>query len=95
LFDFGPAGVARLGGNAGGNKRAAAADESLDAFLGVWKPAGNGQRGGTGQGAGAAAAAGSGGGQSLDEIEQRLLQAAPQDLSDAVKRKKLKKKGGK
>ena len=95
MFDLlcSPAGVARLGGNAGGNKRAAAAEESLDAFLGVWKPAGGGHRGGTSQGAGAAAAAA--GGQSLDEIEQRLLQAAPQDLSDAVKRKKLKKKGRK
>lgn len=81
-------GGARLSGNMGSHKRAAA-DDGLDAFLGL-KPSGGSGGGGGGQrsgGRGAAAA-----GQSLDSIEQMLLQAAPQDLSEAVKHKSKKHK---
>lgn len=80
---FAGAGVARLGGNVGGNKRAA--DNGLDAFLGL-NQGNSSQKGAAGsQGGGAAA-------QSLGEIEQMLFQAAPQDLSEAVKPKKKHKK---
>lgn len=90
VVPFVPAGVARLGGNVGGNKRAA--DGGLDAFLGL-NPGGSGsqqQGGGAAGGQGAAQ-------QSLGDIEQMLLQAAaPQDLSEAVKaKKKHKKRDGK
>jgi hypothetical protein len=75
--------VARLGGNVGSNKRAA--DSGLDAFLGL-------KQGSSTQKAGQGAAAG----QSLGDLEQMLFQAAPQDLSEAVKsKKKHKKKSGK
>jgi hypothetical protein len=58
----------------------------LDAFLGL-KQGSSTQE--AGQGAAAAA-------QSLGDIEQMLFQAAPQDLSEAVKpKKKHKKKTGK
>lgn len=76
------AGVARLGGNigVGGSKRAA--DDDVDAFLGL-KPGGGAHRG---------AAAGATAAQSLGDIEQMLFQAAPQDLSEAIKPKKKHKK---
>lgn len=84
-----PAGVARLGGNVGNNKRAA--DSGLDAFLGL-------NQGGSGPQQGGSAAGGQGAAQqSLGDIEQMLLQAAaPRDLSEAVKpKKKHRKKDGK
>lgn len=94
-----PTGVARLGGNTGAGNNKRAADSGVDAFLGL-KPSSSAHRSGSGTAAAAAAGGGGGGaprGQwSLDGIEQMLLQAAPQDLSEAVKpKKKLKKKSEK
>lgn len=92
-----PTGVARLGGNTGAGSNKRAADSGVDAFLGL-KPSSSAHRSGSGKAAAAAAGGGGGGGggpRSLDGIEQMLLQAAPQDLSEAVKpKKKHKKKSG-
>jgi hypothetical protein len=75
--------MARLGGNTGAVSNKRVADDDVDAFLGL-KSGGSGHRGAA-QGAAAAA-------QSLEDIEQMLFQAAPQDLSEAIKPKKKHKK---
>jgi hypothetical protein len=80
---------------AGSHKRAA--DSELDAFLGLKPRGGGSSRQGNGPAGGAQQQQQQQQQQqSLGDIERMLLQAAPQDLSEAVKpKKKHKNKGGK